>query len=177
MTEDRVVHRDFYGIAEIADALGLGRPLVTAWRRRRSHGMPEPDAELASGPIWLGRTVEPWIERVRERADREAPPPVTEELGLRVLRRVLRLLVLVLEEPPRSGALARALFEVREVEPQVAACAADPLGRSLRELLAPALAVGVDAATAVAPLRAGAPAVLAASSEVLRLLNPRYTAS
>jgi len=48
--------KGFYGIAEIAEALGLNRQLVTAWRRRRSHGIPEPDAELSSGPIWRGET-------------------------------------------------------------------------------------------------------------------------
>jgi hypothetical protein len=35
---------DFYGIAEIADAMGLSRQLVAVWRKRRSHGIPEPDA-------------------------------------------------------------------------------------------------------------------------------------
>ncbi len=64
----RAERKAFYGIAEIADALGLNRQLVTAWRRRRSHGIPEPDGELSSGPIWRGTTIEPWIDVVRATA-------------------------------------------------------------------------------------------------------------
>lgn len=51
---------DYYGLTEIAAALDLDRQLVTAWRRRGSHAIPEPDAELAraalSGPAEATRT-------------------------------------------------------------------------------------------------------------------------
>jgi hypothetical protein len=175
LTEERVVHRDFYGIAEIADALGLARTLVTVWRRRRSHGMPEPDAELASGPIWRGGTVEPWIEQVRDRAAVDTPAPASPELALRAARRVLRLVVLLLEDPPRTGALARALYEAREMVPPVEACLADPLGRALRELLTPVAAADPDPA-AVGVLRAVAPAMLVAAGRVVAALNPQFGA-
>ena len=73
--------RELYGIAEIADALGQSRQLVTVWRRRRTRGMPEPDAELASGPVWRGATIEPWIDdqiRLGGRDSSAAPlPPAT----------------------------------------------------------------------------------------------------
>ena len=46
-----------YGIAEIARALDTDPGLVGKWRER--HKLPAPDAELATGPVWLaGR--EPW---------------------------------------------------------------------------------------------------------------------
>ncbi|MBB5896106.1 hypothetical protein ACFFS4_24660 [Kutzneria kofuensis] len=129
--------RPFYGIAEIADALGLARQLVTVWRKRRSHGMPEPDAELASGPIWQAATVEPWIEQMRDRLGADTVPSASPELARRAARRMLRLAVLLLEDTPRAGPLARALHEARELLPQVAECAPDELGKALRELLAP----------------------------------------
>lgn len=103
-----------YGIAEIADALGVGRQLVAAWRRRRSHGMPEPDAELASGPVWLGHTIEPWIEALPVRPS-GGPPPVTDVEIRQLARRSLRLLALLLEERPRVQLVVRALAEAREL--------------------------------------------------------------
>lgn len=128
--------RAFYGITEIADAVGLNRQLVTVWRRRRSHGLPEPDAELSSGPIWRGETVEPWIDGVRAQQDSSAEPldPAT---ALRVCRRVLRLTVLAIERPVRPRLVAQALGELREIRPQVAASAHDDLGRAVRAVLAP----------------------------------------
>lgn len=132
--------REYYGIAEIADDLGLGRPLVTAWRKRRSHGMPEPDAELASGPIWRAATVEPWIEATRGRLKGFDAPPASGDLVLRTCRRMLRLAVLVLTERPEeisSGPLARAVQEARDLIPLVETTATDETGRLLRELLAP----------------------------------------
>jgi transcriptional regulator with XRE-family HTH domain len=103
-----------YGIAEIADALGVGRQLVAAWRRRRSHGMPEPDAELASGPVWLGHTIEPWIEALPVRPS-GGPPPATDAEVRQLARRSLRLLALLLEERPRIQLVTRALTEAREL--------------------------------------------------------------
>lgn len=138
--DERVADREYYGIAEIADSLGLGRPLVTAWRKRRSHGMPEPDAELASGPIWRAATVEPWIAATRGRLKGAGAPPASADLVLRVCRRVLRLGVLLLTESPadvRPGPLARAVQEARELVPLVEVTALDETGRLLRDVLAP----------------------------------------
>jgi hypothetical protein len=46
-----------YGIAEIARALDTDPGLVGKWRER--HELPPPDAELATGPVWLADTIEP----------------------------------------------------------------------------------------------------------------------
>ncbi len=128
--------RAYYGITEIADALGLSRQLVTVWRKRRSHGLPQPDAELSSGPIWQGTTVEPWIDAMRAKRD-TAAQPLDSATALRVCRRMLRLAALVLEQPPRLRLLHQALGELREVRPLVAASAHDELGGAVRALLAP----------------------------------------
>jgi hypothetical protein len=45
-----------YGIAEIARALDADPGLVGKWRER--HKLPGPDAELATGPVWLADTIE-----------------------------------------------------------------------------------------------------------------------
>jgi hypothetical protein len=50
-----------YGVAEIAAALGVARTNICAWVSRGTHGMPQPDQRLASGPVWYGSTIEPWI--------------------------------------------------------------------------------------------------------------------
>jgi len=44
-----------YGIAEIARALDTDPGLVGKWRER--HKLPAPDAELATGPVWLAGTI------------------------------------------------------------------------------------------------------------------------
>ncbi len=49
-----------YGIAEIARALDTDPGLVGKWRER--HKLPAPDAELATGPVWLADTIEPLLE-------------------------------------------------------------------------------------------------------------------
>jgi len=126
----------FYGIAEIAEALGLNRQLVTVWRRRRSHGIPEPDAELSSGPIWRGETVEPWIDQVRDRRDGTSQP-VTGEVALKAGRRMLRVAALLLEQPIRLRLLSQALAEARELVPVVDEAADDPLSRAVAQLLTP----------------------------------------
>lgn len=46
-----------YGIAEIARALDADPGLVGKWRER--YKLPAPDAELATGPVWLAATIEP----------------------------------------------------------------------------------------------------------------------
>jgi hypothetical protein len=48
-----------YGIAEIARALDTDPGLVGKWRER--HKLPAPDAELATGPVWLADTIEPTL--------------------------------------------------------------------------------------------------------------------
>jgi hypothetical protein len=48
-----------YGIAEIARALDADSGLVGKWRER--HKLPAPDAELATGPVWLADTIEPLL--------------------------------------------------------------------------------------------------------------------
>lgn len=110
--DDRAPRQAFYGISEIAVAIAADRQLVTAWRRRGSHAMPEPDAELASGPIWLAATIEPWIARVRRSRGLEAQRDVPTEEAWRIARRALRCTALALEEPIRQPLLARALSEL-----------------------------------------------------------------
>jgi hypothetical protein len=121
MTEPRRRH---YGIAEIAAALGLNRQLVTVWRRRRSWAMPEPDDELASGPLWLGSTIEPWIDTVRARL---ATGQQAEQLGPALVRqagrRLLRLCALLLEDSPREPLVGRAYLELTETLAAVRDCA------------------------------------------------------
>jgi hypothetical protein len=48
-----------YGISEIARALDTEPGLVGKWRER--HKLPTPDAELATGPVWLAETIEPLL--------------------------------------------------------------------------------------------------------------------
>jgi predicted DNA-binding transcriptional regulator AlpA len=55
-----------YGVAEIARALGTRRQTVAMWRSRGR--LPPPDAVLASGPVWLASTIEPWIAQQRGHA-------------------------------------------------------------------------------------------------------------
>ena len=131
--------KGFYGIAEIAEALGLNRQLVTAWRRRRSHGIPEPDAELSSGPIWRGETVEPWIDQIRDRRESQ---PLTGEIALKAGRRMLRIAALLLEQPIRLRLLSQALAEARELIPIVDEADDDPLGQAVKQLLTPLRRVG-----------------------------------
>jgi hypothetical protein len=48
-----------YGITEVARALDTDPGLVGKWRER--HKLPTPDAELATGPVWLADTIEPLL--------------------------------------------------------------------------------------------------------------------
>src|SRR5690242_18660766 len=113
--------RRHYGIAEIADALGADRQLVTVWRRRLSRGMPPPDDELAAGPLWVAATIEPWIEETRARLARERPDsgPPSPRLIRQAARRVLRLTVLLLEEDPHRQSVARALQALGQLGPEL----------------------------------------------------------
>jgi hypothetical protein len=162
------VRRACYGIAEIADTLGVARQLVAAWRRRRSHGMPEPDAELAAGPVWLGSTIEPWIDRLPARP--VEPEPIGRQEIARAARRVLRLLALLLEDPPRAALVTRALAEVRDAAAAVAEAGQDRDGvrGGLLRLLAPAGDVGDPGALAeLADLRRRLLTALPALAELI----------
>src|SRR5262249_19097256 len=103
-----------------------------------SHGMPDPDAELASGPVWLGSTIEPWIDQLPVRPIE--PEPIGRQEVARAARRVLRLLALLLEGSPRVAVVTRALAEVHEVAAAVAGAGrdADPVRGGVLRLLAPA---------------------------------------
>lgn len=157
--------RRYYGIAEVADALGQPRQLVTAWRRRRSWGMPLPDDELSSGPVWRGETIEPWIDLTRARlaAGDVAPATPGPALVRRVGRRVLRLAALVLEEEQRPGLLARARAELVETRTEVEATADSPARAALLQLYE---VTGEDGARAADPA-ADEPAL----AEVVGLLS------
>lgn len=129
--------RAYYGIAEIADALGMNRQLITAWRRRGSHGMPKPDAELSAGPVWRGDTIEPWIDRVRSDHGDQTGHPLCPSVALRAGRRMLRLAAVLLEEPIRTRLLNQVLADARELLPIVDAAADDPLSRAVADLVSP----------------------------------------
>lgn len=168
--------RAFYGIAEIADALNLGRQLVTVWRRRRSHGIPEPDAELSSGPIWRGETVEPWIDKVRGLRERSAlAQPLDSKLALQACRRMLRLAALLLEQPIRIRLLSQALGEIRELLPEVTASAEDELGGAVRALVAPLDCVAAEIAEVADGLRERVLAALPQVHEVVRVSGESFS--
>ena len=61
-----------YGLSEIAEALGENYQTVAKWRARGK--LPRPTAELAMGPVWWGRVIEPWIEAQRALRNAEKPP-------------------------------------------------------------------------------------------------------
>jgi len=52
--------RKVYGIAEIAQALGVKRQTVAQWHHRGK--LPPADEELSMGPVWFAETIEPWIK-------------------------------------------------------------------------------------------------------------------
>lgn len=130
--------RQLYGLAEIAETLGLTRQAVTVWRKRRSWDMPEPDVELASGPVWHSGTIEPWLQTQRSRlADGTDTAALSASDIKRAGRRLLRLLVLLLEEPPRANLIQQALNEVNELAEHVARAADDDSRARLAALLEP----------------------------------------
>jgi transposase-like protein len=169
--------RRYYGIAEIADALGVDRQLVTVWRRRLSRGMPPPDDELAAGPLWEAGTIAPWIERTRarmaqERSDAGPPPP---ELVRAASRRLLRLSAVLLEDAPDAQVLDRALRALAQL--------ADPLsshsgeGDPVRRLCGELATLATDAGSAAAApgssrtsARSARSATAGMRAECLRLL-------
>src|SRR3569833_514523 len=151
--------RELYGIAEIADALGQSRQLVTVWRRRRTRGMPEPDAELASGPVWRGGTIEPWIDdqiRLAGRDDGSVPlaPATVQKIG----RRLLRLVALLLEENRRPRLIQQALREAADLVPAVAAAEQTATAVALLKVMSP-LSAGEAPDTLLAALVERLPAL------------------
>lgn len=137
--------RELYGIAEIADALDQPRQLVTVWRRRRTRGMPEPDAELASGPVWRGPTIEPWIDEQIRLAGRPAGEEALTAAAIqRIGRRILRLVALLLEESPRRRLIQQALRDASELVPDVEAARRDEVTLALLKVTAPLRALADD---------------------------------
>ncbi|MFD0684561.1 hypothetical protein [Actinomadura fibrosa] len=130
--------RELYGLAEIAETLGLTRQAVTVWRKRRSWDMPEPDVELASGPVWHSDTIEPWLQTQRSRLSGgdDAPSAWAADVR-RAARRLLRLLVLQLEEPARPNLIRQALQDVEDLHRHLANSTDDRRARLLA-LLEPA---------------------------------------
>lgn len=61
-----------YGLAEIADALGVERNTVHQWHSRGQKDMPEPDWRLAMGPVWTGKSIGPWIRKQRRQQGMKA---------------------------------------------------------------------------------------------------------
>jgi predicted site-specific integrase-resolvase len=53
-----------YGIAEIAETLGVTRNLVALWHHRGK--LPPPDQVLKAGPVWTGETIGPWLRSKRK---------------------------------------------------------------------------------------------------------------
>jgi hypothetical protein len=108
--------RRFYGIAEIAEALGVDRQLVTVWRRRSSHGLPAPDEELASGPLWAAETVEAWIQVTRARLEADATThgaaTLTAALGRQTAQRLFQLTALLLEDHRQPDRLRSAIDDL-----------------------------------------------------------------
>lgn len=140
---DTRTRRRFYGIAEIADALGIDRQLVTVWRRRSSHGLPVPDEELSSGPLWTAATIEPWIAATRARLAAEAGsrtgPPDPAHVR-QAVRRLFRLVALLLEDHPRTDVITRALHDLGQSHAALAAATAGDGRRGMPELVAVARA-------------------------------------
>ena len=48
------------GVAEIAHALGVSRQTVAQWHARGQ--LPEPQAQLAMGPVWRETTIQRWAK-------------------------------------------------------------------------------------------------------------------
>lgn len=99
--------------------------------------MPEPDDELASGPLWTGSTIEPWIDGVRVRlaAGAGEAAPVSPALVDRAARRLLRLAALSLEDPVRPGLVQRAGAELADLREPVLASAPGELRDTLLSVL------------------------------------------
>jgi hypothetical protein len=51
--------RRVYGVAELADRLGIPRKTAAVHHSRGKY--PPPDDHLACGPVWLAETIDKWI--------------------------------------------------------------------------------------------------------------------
>ncbi len=51
--------RRIYGLAELAQRIGISRTTATVWSSRQK--LPVPDERLACGPVWFAETVEKWL--------------------------------------------------------------------------------------------------------------------
>lgn len=61
-----------YGTAELAAELGVDRYHVSMWLKRGNRNIPEPDARLSMGPVWLADTVKAWLRITKRQLKREA---------------------------------------------------------------------------------------------------------
>jgi len=152
--------RELYGIAEIAESLGQSRQLVTVWRRRRTRAMPEPDAELASGPVWRGPTIEPWIDdQIRLSGRTEDAVPLTPAAVQRIGRRLLRLIALLLEDNRRPRLVQQALRETADLVPEIEAAEQNAATVALLRVTAPLAALEEDLDALLAALVERLPAL------------------
>lgn len=53
--------QDPVGVAEIADRLGVKRQTVAVWKVRGL--LPEPDVQLAMGPLWAWPSIAKWARK------------------------------------------------------------------------------------------------------------------
>jgi hypothetical protein len=64
---------DLVGVSELAALFGVGKSTISGWgSRRASNGMPEPVAELATGPVFDGAAVVRWWKGWKPRKGRRA---------------------------------------------------------------------------------------------------------
>lgn len=55
------MRQELFGLAEFAEAAGVNRELFAQWRHRGK--VPDPYAELRSGPVWTARQVKAWLAK------------------------------------------------------------------------------------------------------------------
>jgi len=49
------IDQEYMGVAEVAEYLGTSRQNIVNMRKKDK--LPEPEAELAMGPVWLTKTI------------------------------------------------------------------------------------------------------------------------
>lgn len=64
--------RRMYGTAELAAELGVDRYHVSMWLKRGNRNIPEPDARLSMGPVWMADTVRGWLRKTKRQLKAEA---------------------------------------------------------------------------------------------------------
>lgn len=65
---------NLYGVSEVAEALAVTPAQVSAWNRDGTHGIPEPDYRPRCGPLWLPKTIEPWMAHHRTHLHHQEGP-------------------------------------------------------------------------------------------------------